>query len=65
MDKEIGESIVRLELTLNWVGKKCIYCDHEFTSPDDIKERGAIVAKAPPDPFELACEDCWNSNDHL
>ena len=44
-----------------YVGEKCKYCLHEFTSTADLKARNAVYAGYH-EHGRVACKKCWDDN---
>ena len=56
--KENRPSLLNIAISM-YIGEKCKFCSHVFSSVEDIIERD--VVKAGDD--EYACHSCWNSRD--
>lgn len=50
--------LLRLALSM-YVGEKCIYCEHVYTSVDDIVNRDVVCAENSGSGIKYACNECF------
>jgi hypothetical protein len=55
------DPLVRLALAMMCEGHRCKYCDHQYTSVDDLIERE--IVRADGEEFSIACKACYDKKE--